>query len=96
MAGKLKKAIQETRDVRAERGDTWFNSRSRFGGSADPVVFSSFQRRRVRIDVEQADALYETDWLAGRVVDQFAKDATSNWIRFTHESNPEIAEKLRV
>ncbi len=88
-------AIRTLRDRRLERNDTWFNSRSKFGGNADPVIVSQFIRSRARMSREEAEVLYEFDWLSARIVDQLANDATREWISFKHEDDPEKAEKLR-
>lgn len=94
-------AVKMINQHRARRGDSaqlndsWFNQRTRFGGAADPVIKSVYIRKRARIDREEAEALYENDWLTARAVDQLPWDATREWVLLTHKTNPDIAEKLR-
>lgn len=92
---KQDEAVRGLREARSRR-DSWYNYRSRFGGMADPVLISSYVRNRERIKRAEAETLYEFDWLTARVVDQMANDSTREWIRLTHEKDPDKAEKLRV
>lgn len=82
------------REHRMKR-DNWYNVRSRFGGTADPVVISSFVRNRGRLKRHEAEALFEFEWMARRVIELLAKDSTREWVRLSHEKDPKIAEKLR-
>lgn len=88
-------AVKALRHQRAKRGDSWYNSRNRMGSSADPVISTNYLRTRSRLKREDAEVLYEMNWLAARGVDQLGNDATREWIRFSHKTNPETAEKLR-
>lgn len=76
-------------------GDAWMNSRNRMGTTADPVIRSVFVRGRNRTGREEAEALYERDWLSARVINLLPGDATRNWIRLTHDKDPDKAEALR-
>ena len=88
-------AVAELREHRYKR-DSWYNYRSRFGSvTRDPVMVSSYVRNRDRIKRAEAETLYEFDWLTAKVVDQVAKDSTREWIRLTHDNDPDKAEKLR-
>ena len=88
-------ALVELREHRHKR-DSWYNYRSRFGSvTRDPIMVSSYVRNRDRIKRAEAETLYEFDWLTGKVVDQVAKDATREWVRLTHDNDPDKAEKLR-
>ena len=92
---KQDKAVQSLRGRRYQRGDSWYNAKSRFGGTADPVIKTSFARTRSRLDQNEAELLYEHDWVTARVVDQPARDSTREWVTFTHDSDPGKAEALR-
>ncbi len=87
-----------TRRYQTGRGnhtDTWYNHRSRFGGRSDPVIISTFVRSRARLNREEAEVLYEFDWLAARICDQVANDSTREWISLKSEGDQKKAEKLR-
>lgn len=43
---------------------------------------------------QELDALYETDWLAGKVVDIIPDDMTREWRNFTGDIDPEIIKRL--
>ena len=92
------RALRESR-MRAKptdmREETWFNSRNRTGTNADPVIRSNFVRSRNRTSRDEAEALFENDWLTARIVEQIANDSTREWIRFTHDKDPAKAEALR-
>lgn len=92
---KQQQALVDDRATRKTKNDSWYNSRNRMGTSADNVIISNFVRTRNRIKREDAEVLYEQEWLSARVVDQLAKDATREWITFSHPTSPEKAEKLR-
>jgi hypothetical protein len=85
------RALRESR----QRSDSWYNSRSRFGGRSDPVIVSSFVRSKGRITRDEAEALFEHDWLSSRIVTQLPEDATREWIELTHDKDPKKAELLR-
>jgi len=89
------RAVKDLQKHRAHRNDAWVNTRSGFGSQADPVLFSKYLRTRLRMTREDAEALYENDWLTGRVVDQPARDATREWISYQHTDDPDKAEALR-
>lgn len=86
--------LHESR-LKAGRTDSWYNTRSRAGGRADPVIVSRYVRSRNRLNREEAEVLYEFDWLSARVVDQMAKDATREWLSFKHDNDPDKAEAIR-
>ena len=89
-------ALKTLRERRMLRGDSWYNVRSKFGGvNSDPVIMSTYTRKRARIARDEAEVLYEFEWLAARIVDQIARDATREWITFKHEKDPDKAEALR-
>lgn len=88
-------ALEAMRTYRNWREDSWYNWRNKFGGTADPVIISSYVKSRGRIQRHEAETLFEFDWLARRVVDLMARDATRRWIRFSHDNDPDKAEKLR-
>ena len=90
--------LRESRSKRQDRDrqDSWFNHRSRFGGTTDPVMISTYIRSRGRTQRAEAETMYEFDWLTRRVIEQPAKDATREWIRLSHSTHPAKAEKLRV
>ncbi|KKK77447.1 hypothetical protein LCGC14_2853520, partial [marine sediment metagenome] len=90
-----RRAVKELRKHRSYRADSWYNSKSRFGGMGDPVIQTDYLRTRNRFKREDAEVLYELNWLAARVVDQIGHDATREWVTLTHKTNPDIAEKLR-
>ena len=88
-------AVQSLRKSRGLRRDAWFNSRNKFGGTADPVIITEYVRSRGRMARAEAETLFEFDWLSRRVVEQQAKDATREWVNFTHKTDPAKAEALR-
>ncbi len=81
--------------VRRQKHDSWFNSRSRFGGTSDPTIQTQYVRSRARMRREDAEVLYEFNWLAARAVDLIGNDATREWVTLTHKTDPKIADKLR-
>ena len=52
--------------------------------------------KRLSIDGNQDElnALYRTDWIAGKVVDIIPNDMTREWRSFTGDIDPEIVEQL--
>lgn len=88
------RAMNELRSARERRNDSWYNARSRFGSSADPVIYSRFFRNRARLTRDELESLYEQDPWAARVCDIWAEDATREWVTFLHEANPDFAQKI--
>lgn len=78
----------------AKRADRWVNSTNKFGGSRDPITQTSYEYDNI-LGRGQIDALYEHDWLARRVVEIPAKDATREWIELTHDTDAKKAELIR-
>lgn len=78
----------------AKRLDRWVNTTNKFGGSRDPITQTSYAYD-TRLGRGQIDALFEHDWLARRVVEIPAKDATREWITLSHETDPGKAERVR-
>ena len=88
-------ALRSRRSVNRVHNDNWYNANSKFGGVNDPTLVQTFGRRRNRLDRATADALYEFEPLAAKVVDKLARDATREWVTFSHEIDPAKAELLR-
>ncbi len=45
---------------------------------------------------EELNALYRTDWIAGKVVDIIPNDMTREWREFTGEIEPDLVKKLKA
>jgi len=80
--------------VTRRRLDRWINERNKFGTSADPITQTRYTYDN-KLDRKQLDALYSDDWLSRRVVEVPAKDATREWVTFTHEGDSSKAEKIK-
>lgn len=73
------------------RHDRWENQVNRFGGENDPMTVTSFQPG-IRLGRQQLDLIYEHDWASAKVIDIPAADATREWIKLNHASDPKKAE----
>lgn len=76
------------------KNDRWVNERNKFGGSDDPMTRTRYQYPN-RLNRAELDALFQYDWLAGRVVTIPAEDATREWITISHDTKPDLAERVR-
>ena len=76
------------------KNDRWVNERNKFGGTDDPMTRTRYQYPD-RLNRAELDALFQYDWLAGRVVTIPAEDATREWITVSHDTKPELAERVR-
>jgi len=76
------------------RNDRWVNEKNNFGTSSDPMVNTSFYRERI-LTRGELEALYVQDWLAKRVVNIPADDATRNWISLTSGDDNTKAEAVK-
>lgn len=73
------------------------NLLANLGTSMDKRNASQFvNKKRLSIDGNQQElnALYRTDWLAGKVVDIIPKDMTREWRSFIGKIEPEVIQKL--
>ena len=73
-----------------QRQDRWVNEKNSFGGSKDPMTHTSYYRER-NLTRQELEALYIQDWLARRVVNIPASDATRNWISLTSGNDNKLA-----
>lgn len=67
------------------------------GSAIDKRSHSRFvNSRRLSATGNQAelDSMYETDWLAGKVVDILPDDMTREWREFTGEMEPDVVQSL--
>jgi len=90
---KFKKKNKRTSPLKQTKTDRWINPSSGFGGEADPMSRTYFGRD-FNITQSQLDSLYEEDWVAGRVIDIPAKDATRKWLDLTHDTDNSKIEKM--
>lgn len=74
--------------------DRWENQKNSFGTGSDPITQTRFQYG-VKLSRQELDAMFRFDWLARRVVEIPAEDATREWITLTHDTKPKLAELVR-
>ncbi|NOZ53814.1 MAG: DUF1073 domain-containing protein, partial [Gammaproteobacteria bacterium] len=74
--------------------DRWVNTTNKFGSSSDPISRTRYEYDN-RVSRTELDALFLNDWLVRRVVEIPAKDATRKWITLSHDTKPELAERVR-
>jgi len=80
-----------------EMADGLENLIAQLGTSKDKRNASRFvntKRLSLEGNHEELNALYRTDWLAGKVVDIIPNDMTREWRSFTGDIKPEIVDKL--
>lgn len=75
-----------------DRADNWQNSRSKFGGTSDPMTSTSFQHR-ARLARGTLDDLFRLDWITRAAVERPANDATRKWIKFLPRDGNEEQRK---
>ena len=73
-----------------QRQDRWVNAKNNFGGSKDPMTGTSYYRER-SLTRQELEALFVQDWLAKRVVNIPASDATRKWISLTSGNDNKLA-----
>jgi len=76
------------------RNDRWVNSVNKFGSSSDPISNTRYEYDN-KLGRAELDALFLHDWLVRRVIEIPAKDATRKWITLSHDTKPELAERVR-
>lgn len=77
--------------------DSLENLVAQLGTSQDKRSHSRFvNSKRLSLDgnQEELNALYRTDWLAGKVVDIIPNDMTREWRYFSGDIEPETVEKI--
>ncbi len=74
--------------------DRWVNSTNKFGTSVDPITQTRYEYDN-KLSRSELDALFLHDWLVRRVIEIPAKDATRKWITLSHDTKPELAERVR-
>lgn len=75
----------------ARRHDRWVNETNSFGTSTDPMTRTYFDNS-ILLRRPDLDALYRDDWLAKRIVNVVADDATREWIRLKHDTDQAKAD----
>lgn len=94
MAGKVAKLVPKAdkkSPIRSARADRWINPTNEFGGENDPISRTYFGAD-YRLSQTTLDRMYEGDWVARRVVEIPAKDATREGITLSHDKDPKKAE----
>lgn len=67
------------------------------GTDLDKRAYSKFVNSKRLSDpgnIEEINALYRTDWLAGKVIDIIPNDMTREWRSFTGDIDPELVDLL--
>lgn len=68
---------------------------AQLGTSSDKRAHNRFTNsKRLTIDFEELDALYRTNFVAGKIIDIIPEDMTREWREFTGEITPEQVETL--
>lgn len=78
----------------ARRFDRWENATNRFGGNTDPMTVTEFQPG-IRLSRGQLEAIYEYDWVTGKIIDIPPADSTRKWLNLTHEDDPGRAKDAK-
>lgn len=73
------------------RYDRWENEVNKFGTANDPMTVTKYQSGIV-LNRAQIDAIYEHDWITGKIIDIPPADGTRKWLTPIHESDPERAK----
>jgi phage-related protein (TIGR01555 family) len=68
------------------------------GTEGDKRSYAHFtNKKRLSMDGNDTElnALYRTDWVAGKVVDILPDDMTREWVEYNGEDDPEIIDKIK-
>lgn len=91
------KVLDEKEDLEALLRDGLENLISNMGTGADPRSHSTFvnsKRLSQEGNQDELNALYRTNWIAGKVVDILPDDMTREWREFDGEIPPETIDLL--
>jgi len=87
-------AIAKSNTFSAATGDGFQNVLFKLGG-ADPMqASSSYQQNPITRDRQQLEAAYNTNWIAGKVVDAVADDMTRAGIEIQSGDKPDDIKKI--